>query len=483
MWVPSPGGAPRGKIPEIFVRFFHHPDGYSQTMETAVPTDVELLADWLAHRRESAFHALVSRYAALVHMAAKRACGDDSLAAEASQLTFILLARKAKSLGSRSSLGGWLHLTAAGEAKNLLRSSKREARKRAHLNSAMDTRTPDQPDESWQEIQPFLNDALAALSEKDREALLLRFYRSLSIREIAATLGIATDAAQKRIDRATERLRGKLTRRGCQVGGSLSAAMLAGFAADAQAAALPVSLLASKAIAAGAAGSLGGLSVLFASIATLMKTSSWIPPVVTLIIAGVWTGTKYQFLATVEAGNARLRDEIALAQTSRTAIPIKTRNEDGPINWQKLATEEEKGPEMQRLVRRLKSMTREEMIDVLDKIAALECASGRRKLLESAVVWPLMQIDSEWVLNHFAKRLRDDELKLHHALGIWARKDLAKAAAWLDAQIAAGNLNCKQLDENRDGQARHLFEAALIDVLLASDPAASAHFPKNNVNR
>ena len=215
-------------------------------MEKAARSDAELLADWLNHQREPAFHSLVARYAGLVHMAAKRTSGDESLAAEATQLVFILLARKAKSLASRDSLAGWLHLTAVMQAKNLIRQNRRESHKRQLL--AMETEI--QPHENkWQEIQPVLDDALASLSESDREALLLRFYRSLTIREVAATLGIATDAAQKRIDRATERLRGKLLKRGCQSGTTLAATLLAGFSADAQAA-LPVSMLASKAIAA-----------------------------------------------------------------------------------------------------------------------------------------------------------------------------------------------------------------------------------------
>ena len=60
------------------------------------PSDAELLADWLRHKREPAFQAIVARYAGLVHTAAKRSCGDETLTAEASQLAFILLARKAK---------------------------------------------------------------------------------------------------------------------------------------------------------------------------------------------------------------------------------------------------------------------------------------------------------------------------------------------------------------------------------------------------
>jgi DNA-directed RNA polymerase specialized sigma24 family protein len=57
-------------------------------MNPAAPTDPELLAAWLDHRREAAFRELVARYAGLVQMTARRTCGDDSLAMEAAQLTF-----------------------------------------------------------------------------------------------------------------------------------------------------------------------------------------------------------------------------------------------------------------------------------------------------------------------------------------------------------------------------------------------------------
>ncbi len=246
-------------------------------MPQSGPSDAELLADWLQRHREPAFHALVARYAGLVHMAAKRTCGDDTLAAEASQLTFITLARKAKSLASRSSIAGWLHLTAVMQAKNLLRHHQRESRKRQLLRTHMETDTQASPADSWQRMQPVLDEALAALSSSDREALLLRFYRSLSVREIASSLGIATDAAQKRLDRATDRLRDQLARRGCQVGGSLGAVMLAGFATDAQAALPTASVLASKALAASATAGTGT----FTTIGILIMTKK------TAITAGV----------------------------------------------------------------------------------------------------------------------------------------------------------------------------------------------------
>ena len=209
-----------------------------------------------------------------------------------------------------------------------------------------------------------------------------------------------------------------------------------------------------------------------------MKSTSLIPPLVGLAVAGVWTGTKFHSLSAAEARNGLLRHEIAAARTFKTPAPVKLTKDDGPINWQKLTTEGDNGPEMQRFRKRLESMTREEMIAALDQIAALGLSSGRRNDLEKPVVWPLMQIDPEWVLNHFNDRLRlshnGQTLSLHMALEFWAKRDLGRATAGFDAQIAAGNFDSKQLYENSNEQPRHQFEARLINVLLASDPAAAA---------
>jgi RNA polymerase sigma factor (sigma-70 family) len=255
-------------------------------MSESGPSDSELLADWLDRHREGAFHALVERYAGLVHMAARRTCGDETLAAEASQLAFITLARKARGLAGRPTLAGWLHATAVLQARNLLRQRNREIRKLHILRTHMENQPQASPAADWQRIQPVLDEALAALSTTDRETLLLRFYRSLSVREVGSALGIATDAAQKRLDRATEKLRQQLARRGCQVGGSLGAIMIGGFASDAQAALPSSSLLATKALAAAGTGTTATLTTI-GIIAMTKKTA--ITAGVVVLLAGAGT--------------------------------------------------------------------------------------------------------------------------------------------------------------------------------------------------
>ncbi len=446
-------------------------------MRDSAPSDAELLAGWLSHRDEPSFHALVSRYAGLVHMAARRTCGDESLANEASQLTFILLARKGGSLANRNSLAGWLHLTAARQAKDLLRGAKRENRKLERLAMEIPTYSTD---DAWREIQPVLDDALAALSTKDREALLLRFYRALSVREVAETLGIATDAAQKRIDRATSRLREKLARRGCQTGGALSAALLTGFAVDAQAAVPAVSALATKAIAAGATGAGFFPTITALMTTTAMKTTSAIVPFAAFLAVGTWLVSQRQSIARLEQQNAGLQSRLAenkrVPTTVKRAIPILSALDQKPINWAEVARQLEMGEGegflqtglglKTRLMENFDAMSIAELESSLDEIAVAGLSEADLAVLESTLASLLVKKDPERGLTRFVDRVHEDLFIwiLPPAFSEWLQADPAKAEAWFDRQIAAGKFDSLLL--NGFPSTRFLFEHELTIVLL-----------------
>ncbi|MES2439878.1 MAG: RNA polymerase sigma factor [Verrucomicrobiota bacterium] len=448
-------------------------------METPAPSDPELLAEWLGQQRETAFHALVARYAGLVKATARRTCGDDSIAAEASQLTFITLARKAKSLTSCASLGGWLHTTAMMQAKNLLRKSRRENRKRQLLQSAMDTEPSHASNDVWKEMQPILDEALAALSAKDREALLLRFYRSLTIREIAATLGIATDAAQKRIDRATGRLRGKLARRGCQAGGSLGAAMLGGFASDMQAAVPSVSLITSKSLS--APGALTIKSTLLTLLA--LKTTTFVPPAVVLVIAGAWVASQRQTIHALDRRSVSLETAIAgrssTAGVTRDDIPVSNQASADPakgearLDWsdlaERLANSGFTDIDQIKFDLLMKSLTQEEMLAAMDQIARLSVTEKIRDRLEYMVVFPFSKRFPEFAVRSLTGRELGGTsgMYLEGAFEAWAKKDSGTAQAWLDAQVAAGTFETKTLDGKNRLWIK--YEAGLLRSLLLDE--------------
>jgi RNA polymerase sigma factor (sigma-70 family) len=250
-------------------------------MPVPEPHDGELLRSWLEAGSEDSFRRLVARYAGLVLQCARRSSGEPMIADEAAQLTFILLARKARTLQSRTSLAGWLHTTALLQTRNLMRTQHRENRKR-HAINAMTPTTEEVHSKAWHEMAPVLDAALAALREDDREAILLRFHRGLPYADVAAALGIAGEAARKRVDRAVERLRKQLQRRGCPLETSACVGALGLFATDAQAAAA-APFLASQALKAAAAGS---TALTTTTIAIIMTKKTTIAATAALLLAG-----------------------------------------------------------------------------------------------------------------------------------------------------------------------------------------------------
>lgn len=365
---------------------------YCQSMASSPSSDPDLLAAWVRRRHEAAFHELVARYTPLVHQVARRTCGDDALAADVSQHVFMILARKAGSLLNHPSLAGWLHVTAVRKARDLLDQNRREIRKRQQFQAAMETHNP-ADEAAWQELQPILDDALAALSAADREALLLRFYRALSVREVADTLGIATAAAQKRIDRATERLRGKLIRRGCTTGASLAGVMLAGFATDAQAAGPAVAVLAPQAIAAGAVGTgvLSSISTLLTT--TAMKATSAAVPLAVLLVGGVWLALQFRSIAELEDRTARLTQHLATRAKEAAKAPpaVLTALDRKPVDWAEVARQLKASRPSDpvnpgaRLEQRFTAMSLEEISSSLDAIKAAGLSDENRELLEKRI--------------------------------------------------------------------------------------------------
>jgi serpin B len=178
-----------------------------------MPPDPDLLRRYADDRDETAFAELVRRHLGLVHATALRLVnGDRHLAQDVAQTVFTELARQARALADRATLAGWLHTTARFLASKAARAERRrrEREQEAHAMNETDTT----PDAAWQHFAPVLDDAVAALDDADRDALLLRFFSDQSHREVGAQLGLTEDAARMRVARALDKLREHFSKRG-----------------------------------------------------------------------------------------------------------------------------------------------------------------------------------------------------------------------------------------------------------------------------
>ncbi len=112
----------------------------------------------------------------------------------------------------------------------------------------------------WEQIAPHLDNALDTLSQRDREALLARFFEDKSHKELAATLGVSEDAAKVRVSRALARLRVVFARRGLVLPSATLLAALSGFAAAAAPAGLTTSVT-TVALTKGASGTVPAVAL------------------------------------------------------------------------------------------------------------------------------------------------------------------------------------------------------------------------------
>ena len=234
------------------------------------PSDIQLLRDYAEHGHEAAFREIVSRYADVVYASAWRQADSPDLARDIAQSVFTDLARKARSLvgtlTGEASLLGWLYRSTRFAALNQLRDDRRRQARERQAMQHLDPASEIAPES--ERVQPVLDEAMAELSDEDREALLLRFFKNRDFRAIGAALGISDDAAQKRVSRSLERLHTGLTSRGVTTtAGALSALLAANTVSFA-----PAGLAATLSTAALAGTTLGTAATATATKAIAMTT-------------------------------------------------------------------------------------------------------------------------------------------------------------------------------------------------------------------
>ncbi len=204
--------------------------------------DPELLRQWAEQHAEKAFAELVRRHVDLVFAVALRKVGGDAhLAEDVTQRVFADLARKAAAVARHPVLTGWLFTSTHYAATQLVRAERRRREREQKAHAMNELLNDDSAALDGERLRPLLDDLVLELNERDREAVLLRFFEGRGFAEVGARLQLSEDGARARVDRAIDKLQALLARRGItSTSGALGLAL-----ANQAGAAAPAGLVAS----------------------------------------------------------------------------------------------------------------------------------------------------------------------------------------------------------------------------------------------
>lgn len=272
--------------------------------------DAELLRRYTEEKSETAFAELVQRNVDLVYSAARRRLGGDAhAAADVTQQVFSALARRAGELSRGVVLPAWLYNTTRNLAVDLVRAERRRRAREQEAQLMHDSLANHKPNADWERLRPLLDATMDELGGRDREAVVLRYFARQTFGEIGRTLKLSEDAARMRVDRALEKLRTLLARRGVTSTASALGAVLSAGAV----AAAPVGL---TSVVCDAALGQAGVAGAGAGILTFMTTNKFVALVAVgfaLLAVGTATREALAERANVAALAAAIRETDGLA--------------------------------------------------------------------------------------------------------------------------------------------------------------------------
>ena len=243
---------------------------------------------WLgefARGDNTAFTKLVTKHGPLVWGVCRRAIAQHTLAEEAFQAVFLVLARRRKTLPYRTTLANWLYGVAVKVSRKALNKELRvkQIERLAAAKRPVDGTAPeaDRSSPEWNDILRVLDEELGRLSERWRAPLVACYLQGKTQDEAATELGWSIHKLRRRLAKARDLLRLRMSRRGATFFASLFAGAI--FASVGFAAALPNGL-AQQTVATVAPGAVVPVAILQLAI---LGTGWPVPVALALLILSV----------------------------------------------------------------------------------------------------------------------------------------------------------------------------------------------------
>jgi RNA polymerase sigma factor (sigma-70 family) len=229
-------------------------------------TDGQLLDDFLTHREEAAFEALVRRHGPMVLGVCRRVLNNPHDAEDAFQATFLVFVRKAASIAQRGLLANWLYGVAYRTALEA-RSTRMRRQARERTVSVMPDVEALPMNDPWDKVRPLLDGELERLPDKYRVPVILCDLEGKTRKEAARQLGWPEGTVSGRLARARTLLARRLARHGLALSGGALAVALSQNTASAS---IPAPLVTST-VKAAACVAAGQAAVVSAPVAALTK--------------------------------------------------------------------------------------------------------------------------------------------------------------------------------------------------------------------
>lgn len=175
------------------------------------PADTVLLARFAMSHDETAFELLVWRHSSLVQRVCWGVLGDYHAAEDATQATFLILARKARTFSGNQSVVGWLYKVARRVA---IRLAKNRARGSFCVDSLDQVPANCHASTASRDEMAALCSEVDHLPERYRVPVLLCFFEGLTHAEAARRTGWAIGTVAGRLARAKHLLSRRLSSKG-----------------------------------------------------------------------------------------------------------------------------------------------------------------------------------------------------------------------------------------------------------------------------
>jgi len=162
-----------------------------------------------------AFALIYSRYFYVLFLNALRICGDEEMVKDCIHDLFITIWKNRKRLNIPRSVKAYL-LSAV--QRKIIRQIKKE-----RLVSLMDNADESSvvhcvekkiiAEQVYQQHKLYLNEALKTLTNRQKEAVYLKFYAEMSYAEIAGKMDITVDAIYNLVSKAINNMQGRLSKK------------------------------------------------------------------------------------------------------------------------------------------------------------------------------------------------------------------------------------------------------------------------------